>query len=76
MWSGSPKRKLKSIHILLTVYESSYIMDTSANPDSADANGNSIRKSGFHPCQENLILLSDTVKLNMHEVFERLGHKS
>lgn len=72
-WSGSPHRKLKNIYVFLTVYGSSYIMDTSANPDSADIKWNSMRKSNFHPCPENLILLiltylptfSDMVKLNM-----------
>lgn len=57
----------------------SYIMDTNANPDSADTNWKSMRKSGF-PCPENLSLIiltylktfSDTVNLNLHCSFARL----
>lgn len=83
-WSGSPQRKHKNIYVFLMVYGSSYVMDTSAHPDSADTNGNSMKKSGFHSCSESFILLiltyletfSDIAKLNMLWVFARLGPKN
>lgn len=73
---------LENTYALLMVYIkdiNSYIMDANANPDSADPNWKSMRKSGF-PCPENLSLIiltclktfSDMVKLNLHYIFARL----
>lgn len=80
-WFENPQRTLKNTFVFLMVYIrdiNSYIMDTNANPDSADTSWKSMRKSGF-PCLENFSLIiliclktfSDMVKLNLHYVFAR-----